>query len=72
MCCDVQERNPNITRWCSDDECDLCDEEAVSAVLLMQLIRGYDSLYVGVMMGISSIGSSPENGHQPEVVEGVT
>jgi len=51
VCCDVQERNPDVTRWCSGGECELCDEEAVSAVLLMQLIRGYDSVYVAVMMG---------------------
>jgi hypothetical protein len=38
----------------------------------MQLIRGYDSVYVAVMMGIRSIGSPPENGHQLEGVKGVT
>jgi hypothetical protein len=69
VCCDVQERNTNVTRWCSGGECELRDEETVSAVLLMQLIRGYDSVYVTV---ISSIGSPPENGHQIEGVTGVT
>jgi len=69
--CDVQERNPNVTRWCSGRDCEPRDE-AVSAVLLIQVIRGYESVYVAVMMGISSIGSPPENGHQLEGVKGVT
>jgi hypothetical protein len=69
--CFIQERNPNVTRWCSVGECELSDE-AVSAVFLIQLIRGYDSVYVYVMMGISSIGNPPENGHQLEGVKGVT
>jgi hypothetical protein len=72
VCCDVQERNPSVTRWCSGGECGLVDEEAVSAVLLMHLIRGSDSVYVAVMMGISSIGNPPENGHQLEGGKGVT
>jgi hypothetical protein len=38
----------------------------------MQLIRGYDPVYVALMMGISSIGSPPENGHQLEGVKEVT
>jgi len=68
----VQERNPIVTRWCSVGEYELRDEEAGSAVLLMQLMRGYDSVYVTVIMGISSIGNPPENGYQLEGVEGVT
>jgi hypothetical protein len=35
-------------------------------------MRGYDSVYVTVIMGISSIGNPPENGYQLEGVEGVT
>jgi hypothetical protein len=38
----------------------------------MQLIRGYDSVYVAVMMGISSVGNPPEKGHQLEGVKEVT
>jgi hypothetical protein len=36
----------------------------------MQLIRGYDFVYVAMMMRISSIGNPPENGHQLEGVKG--
>jgi hypothetical protein len=49
---------------------ELRNEEAVSGMLLMQLIRGYDSVYVVVIMGISSIGNPPENGYQLEGVGG--
>jgi hypothetical protein len=37
----------------------------------MHLIRGYDSVYVAVMMGISIIENPPENGHLLEGVKGV-